>query len=474
MKKWVYILIFVLTGFASLNAQRYSTSEQKEISNPGEKELAPVLYEDGIVFLSNILTPSSSRPIGPDGTPTLDLYYSKIKEDGGYEKAVLFDSLLVTDADEGAITFAQSNTMLCVAMQNGYMGLGLPDNGQHGLYFSFRRNGKWGELIPFEYNDPAMNYNTPFLTSDGMTLFFAADSMMEGSFGSWDIYVSRMEQGKWSKPENLGSSINSEEVEFFPFQHYSGRLYFSSNGHNSLGGSYDIFFSKNYDGKWLPAVRVPSINSFGDETSLLVNNELSEGYYSRKTPDGEFSLHKFTYPQYVPFPNPRPIQENWFCYRLFERTLDTVDYEIFYYEWVINDTLKIPGHEIEYCFPGPGMYHVVFNVTNKLTDTTRYNVADLDLDLSLIEQPVITVPDTLLVDQNVAFSADETNWDRWERGIEDFYWDFGNGVRAQGKNVRYQYPEPGNYTVVLGIRENRSREPEKAAVYKQITVLPRE
>jgi len=474
MKNWVYISILLLSGFASLHAQRYSSSEQKEISNPEEKELAPVLYDDGIVFLSNILTPSVRRPIGPDGRPTLDLYFSKIQEDGGYDKPVIFDSLFVTDGDEGPVTFAQKNTMLCVAMQNGYMGLGLPDNGHHGLYFSFRRNGKWGELVPFEYNDPEMNYNTPFLSPDGMTLYFAADSMMEGSYGSWDIYVSKLVQGKWSQPENLGSTINSDAVEFFPFQHYSGRIYFSSNGHNSSGGSFDIFFSKNYEGRWLTPVPVPSINSFNDEYSLIINDELSEGYYSRKTADGEYALWKFSYPQYESFPNPRPIEENWYCYRLFERTLDTVDYENFYYEWVINDTLRMAGHEIEYCFPGPGMYHVVFNVTNKLTDTTRYNVADLDLDLQLIEQPVITAPDTLLVDQNITFSADETYWNRWDRGIEDYYWDFGNGVWAQGKNVRYQYPEPGEYTIILGIKENRSREPEKAAVYKKITVLPRE
>jgi len=300
MKKMLIILLLLIPVVMQLEGQRYRLEELRDVANNGENELAPVVYDSGLVYLSNVLIPSPTRPVGPNG-PTFDLYYIPLKEDGKWGDRRLFDTKFFTIGDEGAVTFAQKNTMLCIPMQNGYLGRGLPDNGNSGLYFSFRSNGSWGDLIPFEFNDPAMNYNTPFLTEDGMTLYFAADSLMEGSFGSWDIYVSRMENGKWTKPENLGSHINTPGMEFFPYFHYTGRLYFTSNGHNSRGGSMDLFFSKFYNGEWLEAIPVPSLNTTWDEFSISINEELSEGYFARKKSNGDFTLFRFSYPDYEEF-----------------------------------------------------------------------------------------------------------------------------------------------------------------------------
>lgn len=67
-----------------------------------------------------------------------------------------------------------------------------------------------------------------------------------GSYGNTkangrDIYrIERLPDGKWGKPENLGKIINTPFDEDFPFLHADGKtLYFSSKGHNSMGG-YDI------------------------------------------------------------------------------------------------------------------------------------------------------------------------------------------------------------------------------------------
>ena len=74
-----------------------------------------------------------------------------------------------------------------------------------------------------------------------------------------DIYFKkRLSGGGWSSPKILPENINSPYDEDFPFLNSNGTtFYFSSMGHNSMGG-YDIFRS-NYD---------PSTNDFGPISNL--------------------------------------------------------------------------------------------------------------------------------------------------------------------------------------------------------------
>lgn len=90
-----------------------------------------------------------------------------------------------------------------------------------------------------------------FITQDGQSIYIA--SYGRNSTGGKDIYLIRkMTNGNWAEPENLGAVVNTEENEDYPYLDRDGRtLYFSSRGHNSMGG-YDIFKS-TFDfntGKW--------------------------------------------------------------------------------------------------------------------------------------------------------------------------------------------------------------------------------
>lgn len=79
-----------------------------------------------------------------------------------------------------------------------------------------------------------------YATQNGDTLFFSSEGL-EG-FGGLDLYYSvKLPNGDWSTPENLGDSINTLYDETYPMLSADGRkLYFCSNGLNSMGG-YDIF-----------------------------------------------------------------------------------------------------------------------------------------------------------------------------------------------------------------------------------------
>jgi tetratricopeptide (TPR) repeat protein len=119
------------------------------------------------------------------------------------------------------------------------------------IYSSKLVNDKWSKLV--KLND---NINTKFWEShaspspDGNYLYFTSNR--PGGYGGLDIYKSkRGSDGEWGIPVNLGPVINSPENEETPFLSNDGyTLFFSSLGHETIGG-YDIFMSTlQSDGTW--------------------------------------------------------------------------------------------------------------------------------------------------------------------------------------------------------------------------------
>ena len=119
------------------------------------------------------------------------------------------------------------------------------------IYSSKLVNNKWSKLV--KLND---NINTKFWEShaspsaDGEYLFFTSNR--PGGYGGLDIYKSkRGSNGDWGIAVNLGPVVNSPENEETPFLSIDGyTLFFSSLGHETMGG-YDIFMSNlQSDGTW--------------------------------------------------------------------------------------------------------------------------------------------------------------------------------------------------------------------------------
>src|SRR5690606_1092435 len=75
----------------------------------------------------------------------------------------------------------------------------------------------------------------PAVTPDGKTLYFAAD--MPGTGGDMDIWkVDLNEDGTYGTPENMGTRVNTEGRESFPFISEDGKLIFASNANKGFGG----------------------------------------------------------------------------------------------------------------------------------------------------------------------------------------------------------------------------------------------
>ena len=119
------------------------------------------------------------------------------------------------------------------------------------------------------------------LSADENTLYFASER--EGGLGGRDIYKStRKDDGSWGKAVNLGSTVNTPYNDESPFIHPDGKtLFFSSQGHQSIGG-YDIFRTLAIsDTSWTTPENIGyPVNTTGDDRYYVVSADGERGYYS--------------------------------------------------------------------------------------------------------------------------------------------------------------------------------------------------
>jgi outer membrane protein OmpA-like peptidoglycan-associated protein len=94
-------------------------------------------------------------------------------------------------------------------------------------------------------------------------------------------------KGRWQDPINIGATINTPYDEEGVYITPDGKsLYFSSKGHNSMGG-FDIFRSEYSEGKWSNPINMGyPINTPDDDVFFTMSANGQRGYYSSKKKDG--------------------------------------------------------------------------------------------------------------------------------------------------------------------------------------------
>lgn len=126
------------------------------------------------------------------------------------------------------------------------------------------------------------------ISPDGKTLYFISNR--KESLGGMDIFMSQLNESdnSWADPVNLGPNINTGLNEDSPVLNSDGTsLYFSSQGHESIGG-YDVFRSDlNEDGSWSKPIRLDyPLNTTDDNIFFYPYMDGSSGYMARIEPEG--------------------------------------------------------------------------------------------------------------------------------------------------------------------------------------------
>lgn len=164
---------------------------------------------------------------------------------------------------------------------------GMYKNGEYkgrGFSFSHKIMKGWSEpeQIKLKGFDNMANgtHQGSFLSNDGKTIILSF-SEKEGSDNN-DLYVTFLDDdGKWSRPKSLGNIINTEANDDTPFLASDGvTLYFSSDRIGGLG-KRDIYLSKRLDNTWLnwsiPVNLGSTINTSGDDANYSI---AASGYYA--------------------------------------------------------------------------------------------------------------------------------------------------------------------------------------------------
>jgi outer membrane protein OmpA-like peptidoglycan-associated protein/Tol biopolymer transport system component len=144
------------------------------------------------------------------------------------------------------------------------------------IYKATKTGDKWGNITSLPFNSKEYSTGNPSLSKDGKTLYFTSN--MPGSIGGTDIWkVAVNGDGGFGTPENLGTNVNTEGDESFPFISEDNKtLYFASNGRQGFGG-YDVFA---YDMAGAAVNMAKPINSEKDDFAFTFNPDKNIGFLS--------------------------------------------------------------------------------------------------------------------------------------------------------------------------------------------------
>ncbi len=273
-----------------------STSIDVKIDNVGENinsvypEYAPVLsYDENTLIFTSKRKGSVGGKRDAKGEYYEDIYISK-RVNNVWQVPKSISSRINTEDHDASMSLSADGTELLIYRPD--------DNGS--IYISKQTGDDWS--VPQKLNS---TINTEFrethacFSPDGKSLYFTSDR--PGGLGGLDIYVAqRLANGDWGRAVNLGSPINSEQDEEGPFAHHDGiTIYFSSKGHGSIGG-YDIFYSRLENGTWtLPKNVGYSVNTSKDDVFFILSADGTKAYFAsfKDGTFGETDIYQITYKQ---------------------------------------------------------------------------------------------------------------------------------------------------------------------------------
>lgn len=270
-------------------SNNFSRIEIKQVAgNTRFIDMCPIYYHDRIVFSSakdsfSMITNNYKW----NDQPFLNLFVTKPNPKSDFKGSTEFSSKLNSRVHEGPACFTFDYKIIYFTRNSSISGKSKKSpNGVNNLkiFISTFDGRNWSTARDFPYNSKDYSVGHPALSPDNKTLYFVSD--MPGGFGETDIYKSEWINGQWSKPENLGATINTEGKEMFPFVDKTGTLYFSSDGHPGISG-LDIYIAKEEErGKYLVTNIGNPLNSKYDDFGFIINPDSLNGYFTSNRPGG--------------------------------------------------------------------------------------------------------------------------------------------------------------------------------------------
>ena len=238
-----------------------------------------------------------------------DIYISEIAADGTYSKGKPFSAFNVR-LGEGAHCISADGKTIVFTSCDHRRGAESSTYGSCDLFISYLENGNWTlpENMGPQINSRAVD-TQPNLSADGNTLYF---STKRNNGTGADIYKSIKKGPKaWSEPIRLSDHINTSRDEESPFLHPDGKtFYFRSNGRKGMG-DFDIYYTRwnEETQQWGEVKNIGyPINTDANDGALFINLEGTTAYYTsdRYSLDNDIKPNLDIY-RFELYPEARPI-----------------------------------------------------------------------------------------------------------------------------------------------------------------------
>ncbi|WP_299249237.1 OmpA family protein [uncultured Cytophaga sp.] len=278
--------------FKEVERYKYQlTCAAKYVSNPSDyfirnlgstinssfSDHSPVLsLTDTLLLFTSRRTNAKDPKEEYDGEPFEDIFYSTKIDSIHWTEPVSFQ-LNTTGHDASIQLYDNDNKIFIYSYLHG-----------GDIYTSTKENGTWSTPQSLEEINTVDFEADAFITPDGKTLYYATNHFKKN--GDLDIYyLTKNDDGTWSKPTALSSVINTNEDEDAPYISADGlTMYFSSRGHTSMGG-YDIFKS-TWDGasnNWSKPVNLGyPVNTPDDDLYFIMSHTSPKAYFSSYRTEG--------------------------------------------------------------------------------------------------------------------------------------------------------------------------------------------
>ena len=232
---------------------------------------------------------STKHIYGWNEEPFLDIYTAQNRTDSIVDHKSKIRGDINSIYHDGPLTITKDGKTMYFS-RNDYNKnvLGKDDEGMTHLkiYKASLVDGEWTNVEELSFNSNSYSTGHPALNSDDTKLYFTSDR--SGGYGGSDIYyVDINNDGSLGDPQNLGSVVNTDKNEMFPFVNSENALFFSSDGHAGLG-LLDIFGTVSDANNNMISVLnlgVP-VNSSKDDFSFFMNDDGLSGFFASNRDGG--------------------------------------------------------------------------------------------------------------------------------------------------------------------------------------------
>jgi outer membrane protein OmpA-like peptidoglycan-associated protein len=250
--------------------------------NSGADDYSEIISADGtkLFFASRRQITGSGRPY-PDSKFDENIFIS-MNNNGLWTEPVTAGKKITTKYCETPLFINAANDRL-------YIYAGYENRGD--IKMSVSKKGEWETPGKTEFGINSKGSETSFsISPSGNEIYYVTDNGKD-NMGGKDIYIiKKVKEHKWSEPQNAGPSINTIfDEESVRFSKSGDTLWFSSKGHNSIGG-FDIFYSvKDQSGNWSLAKNFGyPVNTPWDELFYLPLPEDDSAFYFVSNRTGGF------------------------------------------------------------------------------------------------------------------------------------------------------------------------------------------